>query len=292
MLSFYRTILLSVLVLDVAARAAHGEAHESFIEPYRKIDLAPAESGVLTEIKVKEGDRVKAGQVLASLDKEVLVVTREIATAAAESIGRRDAAVAELKLREERLRKFRELHSRGHASHDELQRAETEAAAARGQQLSVEEQNRIDRLEIRKTDAMIERRLVRSPIDGIVTRIHREQGEYVTPVAPTVVTVTQLNLLRAIFNLPQQETSGLRAGATVMLQLEDSEQPVPAQIELVAPVIDSDSGTIRVKVVIDNAAGKVHAGRRCFLNIGAADGKDTVENKPGSDLTYVDANRE
>src|SRR5204863_7090238 len=119
----------------------------------------------------------------------------------------------ELKLREVRLKKLRELRGQGHASNDELQRAEAELAAAQGQRQSVEEQQIIDRLEVRKAEALIERRLVRSPIEGVVTKLHREQGEFVTPVAPTVVTVTQLHPLRAVFNLPHGYSSRLRQGA-------------------------------------------------------------------------------
>lgn len=283
-----RMLSTFALLVTVCVGEVHGEVHESFVEPYRKIDLAPAESGVVTEILVKEGDRVQAGQILASLDKEVLVVSRDIAASAAQAVGRRDAAVAEFKLRDERLKKFRELHGRGHASYDELQRAETEAAAARGQFQSTEEQRKIDELEIRKTEAMIERRLVRSPIDGVVTRLHREQGEYVTPVSPTVVTVTQLNLLRVVFNLPQSSAAQLKAGSTVTLRIEDGEEAVPGKIELVAPVIDADSGTVRVKIVIDNAQGNVHAGRRCFLTVGT---DELAQDKSEGNMSYVNAVR-
>ena len=282
-----RIFLTALIALVGAAGEMRAETHESFTEPFRKIDLAPAESGVLTEIGIREGDRVRAGQVLASLDKEVLIVTREIAAAAADALGRYESAVAEEKLREGRLKKFRELHARGHATQDELQRAEAETASAQGQRRSVEEQRQIDRLEVRKTDAMIERRLVRSPIDGVVTRVHREQGEYVTPMAPIVVTVTQLHPLRAVFNLPQSATAALRPEMTVMLSLEDSEQPIAAKVEMVSPIIDADSGTIRVKVTIDNREGKLHAGRRCFLTLDDSIGDKAASAPPASSPTHV-----
>jgi len=253
------------------AAQAPGEPFESFLEPSRRIDLAPAESGLIDEILIHEGDRVAVGQLLASLDKEALVISREIAAAAAAAVGRRDAAVAELKLREGRLKKLRELREQGHASNDELQRAEAELAAAQGQRQSVEEQQIIDRLEVRKAEALIERRLVRSPIDGVVTKLHREQGEFVTPVAPTVVTVTQLHPLRAVFNLPHGYSSRLRQGATIEIQLADHNEKASGKIELISPIIDADSGTVRVKVLLDNLDGKFQAGSRCFLNVLDAD---------------------
>ena len=42
-----------------------------------------AEAGLIDEILIKEGDKVSAGQVMASLDKEVLEVAREMAAATA-----------------------------------------------------------------------------------------------------------------------------------------------------------------------------------------------------------------
>lgn len=255
-------------VWHAAARIVLGETHESFTEPFRKIELAPAESGLVAEIGVREGDAVRSGQVLASLDKQVLVVSRQIAAVAADSSGRYDAAVAEHRLRESRLRQLRELRSQGHAGVDELQRAEAEWASAAGSLRAVEEQRKIDQLEVSKNDAMIERRLVRSPIDGVVTRIHREQGEFVTPVAPTVVTVTQLHPLRAIFNVTQSDAAALRPEAEVSLQIGERSESVVGRVEFVSPIIDADSGTVRVKILLDNQAGSLQSGERCYLVVG------------------------
>jgi RND family efflux transporter MFP subunit len=270
----------------LAARAS-GETFESFLEPSRRIDLAPAESGLIDEILIREGDHVTKGQLLASLDKEVLIVTREIAAATAEAIGKRNAALAEFQLREVRLKKIRELRAQGHASNDELQRAEAELAAAAGQRRSIEEQQAVDRLEIRKADAQIERRLIRSPIDGVVTKLHREQGEFVTPVAPTVVTVTQLHPLRAVFNLPHGYSSKLTQGGSIEVQVGDLNETVAAKLELISPIIDADSGTVRVKVLIDNAAGKIQAGGRCFVHLTPSEPGVAADPSKGVEQLHV-----
>jgi RND family efflux transporter MFP subunit len=274
----------------VLATAALGETFESFLEPSRRIDLAPAESGLIDEIQIAEGDRVTVDQVLASLDKEVLVITREIAAAAAAAVGRHDAAVADVRLRETRLQKLRELRAQGHASIDEIQRAEAELTAAQGQRRDIEEQQQIDRLEVRKAEALIERRLIRSPIDGVVTKLHREQGEYVTPVAPTVVTVTQLHPLRAVFNLPHGYSSRLRPGSSIELKLLDHGATAAGRIELISPIIDADSGTVRVKVLIDNLDGKYQAGGRCVLELVGAE-PDVAANSTQDDPHHVTGKR-
>lgn len=256
-----------LIVLSGLVGAARGETFESFTEPSRRIDVAPAETGVVAAVDVKEGDVVVKGQVLASLDKEVLLVAKEIAQATVDAVGRKDAARAEMELRKSRLDKIRELRNSGHAGSEETHRAELDHTQAKGQHQALEEQAKADRLELRKIDAMIERRLVRSPIDGIVSQLHYDQGEFVTPIAPTVATIVQLDPLRAVFNLPFAATGVLKQKQTIDVRFADEEGVVAGKIEYIAPLIDADSGTVRVKILIDNPNHARLAGRRCTLTL-------------------------
>lgn len=134
----------------------------------------------------------------------------------------------------------------------------------------IHEQRGIDALEIKKADAVIERRLIRSPIDGVVTRVHRDQGEFVTVVSPTVVSVAQLDPLRVTLNLPTEMAAALKPAATMRLSLPEADQFVEARVELIAPVIEAESGTVRVKLLIDNRDGRLRAGMRCMLPLDVA----------------------
>lgn len=262
-----RSVLALWIFTSSLAAVARAETFESFTEPSRRIDVAPAETGVVAGVEVKEGDVVATGQVLASLDKEVLLVAREIAQATAEAVGRKDAARAEMELRKARLDKIRELRRSGHAGSEEAHRAELDYTQTKGQHQALEEQAKTDRLELRKIDAMIERRLVRSPIDGIVAQIHYDQGEFVTPIAPTVATIVQLDPLRAVFNLSYAAASTLKPKETIQVHFPDDEGAAVGKIEYVAPLIDADSGTVRVKILIDNQNYARLAGRRCTLTL-------------------------
>ncbi|WP_170156865.1 hypothetical protein [Roseimicrobium gellanilyticum] len=48
--------------------------------------------------------------------------------------------------------------------------------------------------------------------------------------------------------------------------LEGQSTTAPAKVEFISSVTDSASGTVRVKFVIDNAAGTYRSGVRCTLN--------------------------
>ena len=93
---FASSLCSITLFLSVRATAT---SFEGFTEPYRKIEVAAAETGVVEKLLVREGDRVVKGQTLATLDTDVLVVSKEIATANTKAKGKLDFAQAERDLR-------------------------------------------------------------------------------------------------------------------------------------------------------------------------------------------------
>ncbi len=250
--------------LDAAERST-SSAIEGFTEPYHKVELAPSEPGTLAELRVREGDAVKRGQELASLDNDVLVVARDIARLSREAHGQLDAAAAEVQLRRARFDKLEALRQRTHASQDEVDRARTELLVAEANRQTALEQRAINELEVRKAEAQIERRVLRSPFDGVVTAIHKEVREYVPANAPQVLTIVQLDPLRVTFSLPTSLALQFKQGQSLEVSLPEFETTAPATVEFVSPVTEADSGTVRVKVLIDNPAGRYRAGVRATL---------------------------
>lgn len=264
-----RSLLFGVIGLLAAAVCGPARAAwtEGFTEPFRRIDVAPAETGAISELVVHEGDRVSKGQLLATLDVDVLVVTREIALKSRDAHGKRDAAEAERDLRRTRLEKLEILRAGGHASQEEVERARTDLAVAEANLLTAGEQRVLDDLECKKIDAMIERRTIRSPIDGIVVKVHRDQREFVSLTNPAVFTIVELDPLRVIFSVPTADALRLHVGQTVPVLLADGEIHCQAAVECVAPLTDAESGTVRVKVLIKNNQGQYRAGVRCRLAV-------------------------
>jgi multidrug efflux pump subunit AcrA (membrane-fusion protein) len=96
---------------------------QSFTEPYRTINLAAAESGIVIGLNVDEGDPVEKDQALADLNQDVLKAGVEIARAHRDSVSGLKSAESELKLRSERLTKLRALRLNENASEEEVNRA-------------------------------------------------------------------------------------------------------------------------------------------------------------------------
>src|SRR5436305_4449141 len=144
-------LAVTALFLFTVCPCAHSDdAIDGFTEPFRKIELAPAEAGVLTSRMANEGDTVEAGQLLGALDNDVLQISLKISKQVLESRGKLAAAKAERDLRAVRAARLKELHPKGFAHREEVDRAAADLAVAEANVLSLTEQHGLDKLEYEK----------------------------------------------------------------------------------------------------------------------------------------------
>ncbi len=245
--------------------SASTDQQEAFAEPYRTIQVATSDMGIIREVLVHEGDLVDAEQPLVKLDDELVKASLEIAKQNLASRGAVNSADAELRLHTSRADKFEALVRSGNARPEELERTKMEKEVAAARVLTAQETLIVRKLELERIQLELEHKVVRSPLKGVVTKVHREVGEFVAPTDPVVVTVVQLDPLLATFSLKPAQASQLQAGRAVQVLFASSETPVKAEVEFVSRVTDARSGTVRVKVRIPNAKGSCRSGDRCVL---------------------------
>jgi RND family efflux transporter MFP subunit len=196
-------------------------------------------------------------------------IALEIARQNMEARGQFESAVAERDLRRTRLARLQELRESGHATQDEVDRAVADLRVAEANVRSAAEKQKTDELEFRRIAAMIDRRILKSPIDGVVTRLYKEEADYVGTSVNPVMTLMQLDPLRVTFSIPNAAGQALRPGQSVALMLPESEQNAVGQVEFVSPVSEAESGTVRVKVLLKNPQGKYRCGVRCIIDLDA-----------------------
>ena len=183
-----------IVVITACCTNVFGQDVKAFTEPYRSIEIAAPETGILSQVIVKEGDQIKAGGLLANLNEEVLAASLAVAKETTESGGAIKSARAELQMQQERFGKLQGLFDRRHASQIELDRARTQLEIAEAKVESVEDDLRVKKLEMRRIEAQLEQRRLRTPIDGVVTEIFKDEGEFVSPADPKAVSYTHLTL--------------------------------------------------------------------------------------------------
>jgi len=231
-------IFCSLLILLLGIARAEDLAIIGYIEPYKTITVSAADQGVISEMLVEEGASVKEGQVLARLETNALQAELEIAQ-------------AEVKLQATRHQKLTELAAANRSTPEELDRALTDLT--------------IKKAQVRKIEALIESRTMRSPVNGVVSEIKRDPSESVSAASPHVLTVVQVDKLIVNLFLPPAKAAALKTGDVINLRLLDEEATVSAKVDFISPVTDAASGTTRVKFALENSDGSHRSGGRCTL---------------------------
>jgi len=257
-------LLITAIVPVSQMRAAE---FDGFTEPFREIDIASPEPGIIVELTVSEGETVKAGQVLTTLDNDVHTALLAIAEQSKKASGRLEALLAELTLRQDRAEKFQKLLEMGHARQEEIDKAQMELAIAVAQVKAAREDLLVKELEYRKIKVQLDRRTIISPINGVVTTLHKDVGEFVAPNAPEIMTVVQLDPLLATFSISGPAAATLTLGQTLKIHFPISRREIDGRVSFISPITDAESGMVRVKVRIANPDGKSRSGERCLIVI-------------------------
>ncbi len=260
--SFAPTFLLLVLATPLSALDLDG-----FAEPYRTINVSADETGIIAEVLVEEGQTVEAGQPLVRLNSDVHRALLAIAEQNMHAEGRLEAALAEMRLRQDRLEKLSALRVGGHARQEEVDRAAAEVDVAKANVRAAREDLVARKLEYDKIKIHVERRTVRSPISGVVTSLHKEIGEFVAPTTPDLLTLVDLDPLLATFSIMRADAESLRPGQKVVIHFDDTNLKTEGIVDFISPVLDAESGTIRVKVRVRNSENRVRSGERCTLRL-------------------------
>ncbi len=280
----FRAVLAAAAGVAIALFSTAGPVQaasfESFLEPAHQADLIPANRDVIQKIHVREGEVVKKGQLLVSLAADTLRARLQAATIMAEASGRIDSAQVMLKLRQQQLDDLTRLAQSGNVRAKELDRARADLAIARAELQTMQEERRIRVAEQEQIRAQIAEKEVRSPIDGIVTHLSKEEGELTgTSDQDILVTVVQEHPLQAVFHLPADAASTLRQGQEVPIGIDEAAGTVSGRIEFISPVTNPESGTIRIKVrIIDEKT--LQAGLRCHLALAEPGNSSMQQGRP------------
>lgn len=253
--------VVALLVTSIASGQIDG-----FIEPYRSIELSSDETGAIAVLEVEEGDRVTTDQVVARLDVRVQELQLEIAAELAKTTSQLVAAQETLSKREEIFRRLKELNRKGHASLSEIIRAEMELAIAKAKVLSAREERTVREIECRRAKVQLARRTILSPFDGVIAKIHRREGEFLSPLHPEVATIIQVDRLLATFAVPSSQLSKFKIGKVFNLELENGTL-IRGEVHRIGVETDAQSGTIEIKLVIENESLELRSGEICTLNI-------------------------
>jgi len=257
-----RIITLFCFVIFGASYGFAHDVHEGIVSPSHEVELALPIDGVLSKIFVQEGNNVKQGGNLLKLDDTLqqLEVARrkEIYEDNAELSTSRENLVTLKSLLDSSKGLYEKTNS---VSQDEVKNLEMQYRTLLGKVNVFEAKKKQELIEYEIAKAVLARYLLTSPIDGRVTVIKREEGEW-GKVGEMILTVVDTSVCHVEFNVDEKHARTLKQGDTISVRVSQGVGMGRKQgtVIFISPVADKASALIRVKVEFANADGKVIPG--------------------------------
>jgi RND family efflux transporter MFP subunit len=198
--------------------------------------VQPQVEGIVRQVFVKAGDRVRAGEPIIQIDPD----KQQASVTSTES--QRAAREADLAYARQQLARMQKLYEAGAVSRAELEQADTMHKNAEAQLAAVESQ-------IRESQVELQYYRVTAPASGIVGEIPVRQGDRVTS-SSTITTIDQPEGLEAYVNVPLERAMDLRLGLMVELLGNDGEVIAANPVTFIAPRGDEATQSVLVKATL------------------------------------------
>jgi RND family efflux transporter MFP subunit len=267
-----RCAWLALLFSTINAQA---KTFTGLIYPLHDITMSAGVAGLVMKRMVAPGQYVKTDQVLLLLDDRLQTIESErrkvIYEDQSELMAARERTVILTTLLKDSRDVFKET---GSISKDELLRLEAEYVASNGRLEQLVEQKKRERLDYESAERERLQRHITAPINGIVTKVIPQVGEWAKPGDPIILLVDASTAVLHVA-VPYKEVGGLKVGTVQTIQLESgsSVTQTTGRVTFISPVADPASGLVEIKVTFNNPQLAIKPGIKGHIEI-----KSNVQN--------------
>lgn len=222
-----------------------------YVVAQRKAAVASKGTGRLVYLGVVEGDRVKAGQVIARLEDS------DVRAQLAQAEANLQLSKADLRNAEQSLARNRMLRDSNFASQAGLDSAESHY-------LQVKSGIAVAQAALEGAQVALENTVIRAPFDGTVLTKNADVGEVVAPLAASafskaaVVTIADLSSLQVEADVAESNLGGVSVGQPCEIVLDAyPDKRYPGYVAKIVPTADRAKATVQVKVAFRSYDSRV-----------------------------------
>jgi RND family efflux transporter MFP subunit len=227
----------------------------------RSVEVRPRVSGYLTKVAFKDGDEVKQGDLLFEIDPRPYQAELEKAQAG--------VAVAQARLQQADAdyQRRKALSGRGGVSQEELDRAA-------GERVVAEAGLRAARAALDAARLTLGFAKVHAPMSGRIGRRLLDPGNLVKADETPLATLVATGPLYVYFDVDERTLAKgrLKAGLPVAVGLAGEDgYPHEGRIDFLDSRVDAAKGTVRVRAVLANPAGRLRPGQSARVRVAASE---------------------
>ncbi len=267
-LQYIASLIFSLFVIAFPINAC-AKSFSGLIYPQHDIILSAGVSGLVMKRMALPGQAVKANQLLLQLDDRIQVIECDRRRVIFADQSELTAARERLRILDTLLADAQAVFKKtGSISKDELLRLEAEQLASRGRLEQLIEQKKREQLDYDSAERDRLQRHIIAPINGIVTKVIPQVGEWAKAGDPMLHLVdTSIAILR--LSIPHSIAGILRVGSKQRILLEpgSGESQVIGVIKFISPVADPASGLVQVELSFNNPSGRIKTGIKGTIDI-------------------------
>ena len=254
-------------------------------QPYQDILVHAKVSGYVSRILVDIGDRVKQGDLLATLEvpelQDNLNKAQAALAASEQEIARAQADYDALHSNYQRLTDVAKAHPNMVAQQD-LDNTKAKEGAAQGALGAAEQHRQEAQAEVGRLNTLIGYQRITAPFAGVITKRFADLGALIqagttsdTQAMP-LVELAQDDLLRIRFPVPEAQTPSIENGNPVEVNVPALNQSFSGEIVRSAWALDRATRTMTTEVDVKNPGGRIKAGMYATVRLPLATAQDAL----------------
>lgn len=228
------------------------------IKACRRAGISPSTGGQIASLPVKEGDVVKAGQVLMELWNEDIMSQYELATREAKaSVALANQACVRAEVAKRESERQQKLKKKNLSSEEAVDKADGEARAQQAACNAARATSEVSKSKLNVIQAELERTRLIAPFNGIVAEVNGEIGEFVTPSpvgipTPPAVDLMDTSCLYVSAPIDEVDAPRIRVGMKAHISLDAlSGETFNGTVKRIAPYVlevEKQARTVDVEV--------------------------------------------
>lgn len=242
------------------------------VYPLRDLTLSVHVGGVVAQVQVALGERVKAGQLLLRQHDAVQQGEQHRRQVILDDQAELNALAQRQVVVQEMVQSATTLYEQaGTVSRDELLKLKLELQAVTGRQAQLREAKKREQVELELADKEQALRVLNAPVAGVVTMIKVHAGEWAAP-GDAVVRLVDDSVCELRVNVSAAAARQLAKGQPVSVWLDEPTAGAgptahSGRVSFVSPVMDAASSLVEVRVQLPNGQRRIRPGVKARLRL-------------------------
>ena len=259
--------LLVTSIETESAPYAHYVSFQGTLETDQNIVMYPEIPALLKKVKVKEGQRVKKGQVLAVLSDSGMI---------------------------DQLQQLEIQHALAKTTFERQKRLWEQKIGSEMQYLQAETQFKSLEKSIAQMQDQVAKTTITAPFDGIVDHILADEGSSLAPGMTPIVRIINLNQMKVSAAIPEIHLPNIQVNSKVTVEVPVLNERMEAAVNAVGNFINPNNRSFRIEVELPNAKERLKPNMTVQLHINdynnptaiLVPAKNILEDQAGRSYVY------